>query len=94
MAPKVINCDYLYDTKWDRHTDKIFCDTLSYQARMGNFTRGDTNFSAMFCAKEAIRKCIGKEWTPAVLLDRLDELEPRYQTFWWMLSIPGFTSIQ
>lgn len=89
MAPKIIQSDYFYDSQWDMYTDNIFCDTLGFKARMGNFTRGESNFSAIFGAKEEIRKRTGKDFPLDALHERLCKLEHRYRTFSWMLSIPG-----
>lgn len=90
MAPfKCTQSLLFYDSEWDKYTDNIFIDVLAFQARMENFTWGETNFSAMYCAKEQVRKRTGIDWPHSVLLDRLRKLEERYTTFEWILSIPG-----
>lgn len=78
---------YLYDVNWSPEIDHVFIDTLAFQARMGNFARGETNFSAVVCAKNSINRRCNADYTIDLCMSRLQQYRKRYTTIAWMTAL-------
>lgn len=91
MPPKTHQGDrqfaYLYDVQWTPEIDHVFIDTLAFHARIGNFVRGESNFSAVVSAKNAITRRCNADYTIDLCLSRVKQLLKRYTTIEWMTSL-------
>lgn len=92
MAPKKLptftQVDFLYEGAWDEHVNKLFINCLSFQARLGNFHRGEHNVQAIMCGQDAIKCQYSLEFSYGYCMSKIVKLEERLSKFAWVLDTP------
>lgn len=93
MAPKKLptftQSDFLYEGPWDERVDKLFINCLRFEARLGNFRRGEHNVHAIMSGQDAIKRQYNLEFSYGYCMSKVAKLEERFSTFAWVLDMPG-----
>lgn len=84
MAPKKLptftQSDFLYEGPWDERVDKLFINCPRFEARLGNFRRGEHNVHAIMSGQDAIKRQYNLEFSYGYCMSKVAKLEERFST--------------
>lgn len=89
MDPHFSQKDFIYDLNWGKKVDDSFIDFLSLEARLGHFLWPKKTTMSVESAKNYVCWRFEQDFSYKYCVTKVENLERRYSTFKWILSIDG-----